>query len=99
MGAIVEIQLKRLEKLLADRKIALELDEDARDWLADEGLRPGLWRAAAEAGDPEGTAGSAGRADPAGEIRDGSTVKITAGSDRLNFKARATAAEQADQAA
>ncbi|MNY51887.1 Chaperone protein ClpB [compost metagenome] len=30
MGAIVEIQLKRLISLLGDRKISLELDEDAR---------------------------------------------------------------------
>ncbi len=30
-----------------------------------QGLRPGLWRAAAEAGDAEGTAGSAGGKDPA----------------------------------
>jgi ATP-dependent Clp protease ATP-binding subunit ClpB len=29
MGAIVDIQLKRLVKLLADRKIVLELDDEA----------------------------------------------------------------------
>ena len=61
MEAIVEIQLTRLRKLLDERKIELELDESARKWLADEGLRSGLWRAAAEARDPEAGAGSAGR--------------------------------------
>src|SRR5215831_6946641 len=40
MGGIVEIQLKQLEKLLADRKIALKLDEKARNWLADKGYDP-----------------------------------------------------------
>ena len=40
MGGIVEIQLKHLEKLLADRKIALKLDEKARNWLADKGYDP-----------------------------------------------------------
>ena len=40
MGAIVDIQLKRLLKLLADRKITLELDDDARGWLADKGYDP-----------------------------------------------------------
>src|SRR5262249_16379133 len=40
MGGIVEIQLKHLERLLADRKIALKLDEKARNWLADKGYDP-----------------------------------------------------------
>ncbi len=40
MGGIVEIQLKHLERLLADRKIALALDERARHWLADKGYDP-----------------------------------------------------------
>ncbi len=40
MGAIVDIQLGRLAKLLEDRKIALDLDEEARTWLADKGYDP-----------------------------------------------------------
>ena len=40
MGAIVEIQLGRLQKLLDDRKIALDVDEDAKNWLADKGYDP-----------------------------------------------------------
>jgi ATP-dependent Clp protease ATP-binding subunit ClpB len=40
MGGIVEIQLKHLERLLADRKITLKLDEKARSWLADKGYDP-----------------------------------------------------------
>ena len=37
MTSIVEIQLLGLRKLLADRKIGLELDRSALDWLAAEG--------------------------------------------------------------
>jgi ATP-dependent Clp protease ATP-binding subunit ClpB len=37
MAAIVEIQLDRLRALLADRKIGLELDRSALEWLAAEG--------------------------------------------------------------
>ena len=37
MAAIVEIQLEQLRKLLADRKIGLELDRSALEWLAGEG--------------------------------------------------------------
>lgn len=37
MGAIVDIQLKRLASLLADRKIVIELKPAAREWLAEKG--------------------------------------------------------------
>ena len=37
IAAIVNIQVDRLKSLLADRKITLELDDAARDWLAREG--------------------------------------------------------------
>jgi ATP-dependent Clp protease ATP-binding subunit ClpB len=37
MGAIVDIQMLRLAKLLTDRKITLDLEPDARQWLADKG--------------------------------------------------------------
>ncbi|KQO54617.1 ATP-dependent chaperone ClpB [Methylobacterium sp. Leaf85] len=40
MGAIVDIQLKRLQTLLDERKIALDVEPDARDWLADKGYDP-----------------------------------------------------------
>jgi len=40
MTGIVEIQLGYLKKLLADRKIALELDQKAETWLADAGYDP-----------------------------------------------------------
>ena len=40
MDGIVEIQLRRLTKRLAGRKIALELDEAAHKWLADKGYDP-----------------------------------------------------------
>ncbi|GEP12116.1 ATP-dependent chaperone ClpB [Methylobacterium gnaphalii] len=40
MGAIVKIQLARLQKLLDERKITLDLDEEAEGWLADKGYDP-----------------------------------------------------------
>jgi len=40
MGRIVDIQLGRLAKLLEDRKIVLDLDPAARDWLAEKGWDP-----------------------------------------------------------
>ncbi len=40
MASIVDIQMKRLQKLLDDRKITLELDDTARTWLANKGYDP-----------------------------------------------------------
>lgn len=40
MDGVVEIQLQRFEKLLASRKITLNLDERARTWLANAGYDP-----------------------------------------------------------
>jgi ATP-dependent Clp protease ATP-binding subunit ClpB len=98
MGRIVQIQLHRLEKLLADRKIALELDADAVDWLAERGYDP------AYGARPLKRVMQKELQDPLaekillGEILDGSLVRVTSGSDRLNFKPSARLAE-ADRAA
>ncbi|MGB3831250.1 MAG: ATP-dependent chaperone ClpB [Mesorhizobium sp.] len=93
MDKIVEIQLKRLEGLLADRKITLDLDAEAVDWLAGKGYDP------AYGARPLKRVMQKELQDPLaekilmGEILDGSTVKVTAGSDRLNFRARPAAVE------
>ena len=40
MTGIVDIQLARLQALLAERKITLRLDQAAKDWLAERGYDP-----------------------------------------------------------
>ena len=40
MGAIVDIQIGRLEKLLVDRHITLVLEHSGKEWLAQEGYDP-----------------------------------------------------------
>jgi ATP-dependent Clp protease ATP-binding subunit ClpB len=40
MGRIVDIQIVRLGQLLAERKITLELDAEARTWIANRGYDP-----------------------------------------------------------
>ncbi|RUW72731.1 ATP-dependent chaperone ClpB [Mesorhizobium sp. M2A.F.Ca.ET.067.02.1.1] len=90
MDRIVEIQLKRLENLLVDRKITLSLDHDAIEWLASKGYDP------AYGARPLKRVMQKELQDPLaekillGEILDGSTVKVTAGSDRLNFRSKPT---------
>ncbi len=85
MGKIVEIQLGSLQRLLAERKISLELDDTARAWLAQKGYDPAygarpLKRVIQrEVQDP--------LADKilAGEIGDGATVRIVGGNEHLLF--------------
>ncbi|MBL0936017.1 MAG: ATP-dependent chaperone ClpB [Rhizobiaceae bacterium] len=86
MGKIVSIQLDRLERLLTDRKITLSLDQDAIDWLAEKGYDP------AYGARPLKRVMQKELQDPLaerillGEILDGASVKVTSGSDRLNFR-------------
>jgi ATP-dependent Clp protease ATP-binding subunit ClpB len=40
MGAIVDIQMRRIEALLKDKQITLSLDDAAREWLAERGYDP-----------------------------------------------------------
>ncbi|CEJ10571.1 ATP-dependent chaperone ClpB [Phreatobacter sp. AB_2022a] len=91
MTAIVEIQLKRLQKLLDERKIVLDLDGKAKAWLADKGYDP------AYGARPLKRVIQKWLQDPlaekllGGEIKDGDTVKVTAGTDRLFFETGAAA--------
>ncbi|KAG7666496.1 hypothetical protein KSW81_001144 [Nannochloris sp. 'desiccata'] len=50
MGAIVDIQMKRLLSLLSERKIRIDLAPDGPGLARRQGLRPCLWRATLEAG-------------------------------------------------
>ncbi len=61
MGRIVDIQMERLAKLLEDRKIVHRARCQGARVARRQGLRSRLWRAAAQARDPEIGAGSAGR--------------------------------------
>ena len=69
MAAIVGIQLGRLRKLLADRHIAIDLDERAIAWLGNAGYDPGLRRPATQTRHSEEPSGSVGGADPGGQDR------------------------------
>jgi ATP-dependent Clp protease ATP-binding subunit ClpB len=98
MGQIVEIQLKRLEKLLEDRKIVLDLDPDAVQWLADKGYDPAYGARPLKRVIQKELQDPLAEKILGGEILDGSTVKVTAGSDRLNFRPKSGAVKE-DKAA
>ncbi len=88
MGRIVEIQLKRLEKLLVDRKITLDLDAEAVEWLAAKGYDPAYGARPLKRVIQKELQDPLAEKILLGEVLDGSTVKITAGSDRLNFRSK-----------
>ncbi|MBX3536714.1 MAG: ATP-dependent chaperone ClpB [Chelatococcus sp.] len=83
MGAIVDIQLKRLAKLLEERKITLELDESAREWLADKGYDPAYGARPLKRVIQKNVQDPLAELILAGSIKDGETVPIVAGPSGL----------------
>ncbi|MGL4489519.1 MAG: AAA family ATPase, partial [Rhizobiaceae bacterium] len=86
MGSIVEIQIKRLSKLLEDRKITIDLDESATKWLADKGYDPAYGARPLKRVIQKEVQDPLAERVLGGEIRDGAHVKVSAGSDRLLFR-------------
>ena len=86
MGAIVDIQVARLQKLLDERKVVIELSPEARNFLAEKGYDPAygarpLKRVIQkELQDP-----LAGRL-LAGEIKEGDRIKVGFAKGELTFK-------------
>jgi ATP-dependent Clp protease ATP-binding subunit ClpB len=78
MTGIVEIQLARLQKLLDDRKIRLDIDAQAKDWLADAGYDPAYGARPLKRVIQRELQNALAEKILAGEIRDGDTVKVTA---------------------
>ncbi len=78
MGAIVDIQVKRLQKLLEDRKITLHLDSKARDWLAAKGYDPTYGARPLKRVMQKELQDALAERLLAGEIIDGATVEVSA---------------------
>ncbi|MDX3808181.1 ATP-dependent chaperone ClpB [Bosea thiooxidans] len=83
MDAIVDIQMARLQKLLTDRKITLELSKEAREWLADKGYDPAYGARPLKRVIQKFVQDPLAEAILAGEIVDGETVPITVGPGSL----------------
>jgi ATP-dependent Clp protease ATP-binding subunit ClpB len=89
MGAIVDIQVARLQKLLDERKISIELSKDAREFLANKGYDP------AYGARPLKRVIQKELQDPlagkilAGEIKDGERIKVGVAKGELTFSTSA----------
>ena len=89
MGGIVRIQLARLEKLMADRRLTLALDDTATAWLADKGYDPAYGARPLKRVIQKELVDPMAKKLLAGEIEDGSVVAVSAGADGLEIgKAR-----------
>ena len=93
MAAIVDIQFARLEKLLADRKIVLDLDPAARAWLADKGYDPVYGARPLKRAIQKAVQDPLAELILGGEVRDGAHVPITVGRDGLRIGDHGAAAE------
>ena len=83
MATIVAIQLKRLEKLLGDRQIKLDLDRAGVDWLAAEGYDPVYGARPLKRVIQRSLQNTLAGMILEGGIKDGDTVHVTAGPDGL----------------
>jgi ATP-dependent Clp protease ATP-binding subunit ClpB len=83
MDGIVEMQLKRLEARLADRKITLEVDAAAKAWLSDEGYDPVYGARPLKRVIQRSVQDELANLILRGDVMDGSTVVISAGPEGL----------------
>ena len=85
MAIIVDIQLERLRELLADRKITLNLDRAAMDWLANEGYDPIYGARPLKRVIQRSLQNPLASKLLDGSVHEGETVQVTAGLDGLVF--------------
>ncbi|WP_447726923.1 ATP-dependent chaperone ClpB [Sphingomonas koreensis] len=83
MAPIVDIQVARLGKLLADRKITLDLTPEARDWLGRVGYDPVYGARPLKRAVQRYLQDPLADAILRGDVRDGSTVKVGEGDGEL----------------
>ena len=83
MDGIVDIQMARLLKRLAGRKITLDLDDAARKWLADEGYDPVFGARPLKRVIQRTVQDPLAEMLLAGDVKDGDTVTVRAGADGL----------------
>ncbi len=92
MSRIVDIQFAYLQKLLEERKITIALDAKARDWLADKGYDPAYGARPLKRVIQKSVQDPLAELILSGRIKDGETVKISAGRDGLVFNGATVAA-------
>ena len=94
MDGIVDIQLARLLKRLAGRKISLQLEEGAKTWLANEGYDPVFGARPLKRVIQRALQNPLAEALLAGDIREGDAVTVSAGAEGLLIGDRVGASDR-----
>jgi ATP-dependent Clp protease ATP-binding subunit ClpB len=92
MAAIVDIQIARLQRLLEERKITLDLDAAARTWLAEKGYDPAYGARPLKRVIQKTVQDPLAEAILAGEVHDGERVQVSAGPEGLRIGGRSVSA-------
>ena len=85
MDNIVDIQLQRVEKLLADRRMSIVLDSAARHWMADKGYDPVYGARPLKRVIQKELVDPIARKLLAGDLEDGSVIQVGASADGLEI--------------
>jgi len=85
MGPIVDIQVSRVQALLKDRKVTLDLTDAARRWLARVGYDPVYGARPLKRSVQKHLQDPLAELILAGNVPDGSTVKVDEGDGKLNL--------------
>ncbi len=92
MSRIVDIQMRRLGKLLEERKIAIVLEPSAREWLADKGWDPAYGARPLKRAIQKSVQDPLAEMILSGRVKDGEKVVVTAGKQGLAFNGKLAAA-------
>ena len=82
----MEIQLERLRRLLDDRKLRLELDDKALEWLAEAGYDPTYGARPLKRVIQRSLQDKLASLLLEGAVSDGATLRVTAGPDGLEVR-------------
>lgn len=85
MGAIVDIQIKRLQGWLKDKAITLELSEAARKWLGDQGYDPSYGARPLKRVIQKSVQDELARELLAGRIADGDMIKVDEAGEKIRI--------------
>jgi ATP-dependent Clp protease ATP-binding subunit ClpB len=96
MTKIVDIQMGRLARLLDERKIVLELDSSAREWLAEKGWDPAYGARPLKRVIQRYVQDTLAEMILAGEVKDDEHVKVGTGFGVLTFNGKASATADVD---
>ena len=85
IASIIKLQLERVQSRLTDRKIQLDFDQSAMDFLCDKGYDPAMGARPVKRAIQTYVENTLARELLAGNVRDGDTIKIKSAEGKLIF--------------